>query len=289
VGAQKDKRLGLEGEDLQGMIPGLRLLRDINGGKEVHLGPSVLIIGGGNVAVDVARSAVRLGCKEVTICYRREERDMPAYSEEIEEAKKEGVRFHFLASPEKVLAERGRALGIRFRLMRMGGFNNEGRRVPEATGETLDVHADHIVTAIGQDMDPAFAGPEAEGLLDKGGYIKADGETMATGTVKVYAGGDAVNGPASVIEAIAQGKRAARSIDVRLSGCDRMDRLDPRISYSMTEPADNQERMDRREPAHLETAARRGFEEVVSCMDDGSARHEARRCFRCDLSAEGDE
>jgi NADH-quinone oxidoreductase subunit F len=292
VGAQRDKNLGLEGEDMKGVHSGLRLLREINEGKKVDLGNRVIIIGGGNVAVDVARSALRLGCEEVSICYRRTEEEMPAYIEEIADAKAEGIKFHLLIAPEKVLSKDGKAIGMVFRRNRLGGFDNVGRKKPVPTEETFEMMADSIVTAIGQEMDTGFAGGHAAKIITDKSLICADSETGATPVENLFAGGDALTGPASVIEAIGDGKRAARSIDVLLSGRDRFPELKAAgdIKYSKQVP-DNEREMARETPKHISAKERVGnFEEVVICMDEACSKREAARCFRCDLSAaEGGE
>jgi NADH-quinone oxidoreductase subunit F len=288
VGAQLDKKLGLDGEDLPGVLPGLKVLRDINSDKQVKIGKHVLIIGGGNVAVDVARTCVRLGAK-VTICYRREEQDMPAYKEEIEQCREEGVTYHFLVAPEKLIIEKGKAVGAVFRKNTMGEFDKYGRRKPVQTKETIEVKADSIIVAIGQDMDGTFAkGLETE-VLGKGKVLAGKG--LVTKDPKIFAGGDAVLGPASVIEAIGHGRQAARSIDIMLSGKDRLLELEKQNfkKYSMKAP-DNEETMPRQHSEEVGAKERScGFGEVVMCLDAKCAKKESARCLRCDLSAEEGE
>ncbi|MBI5000877.1 MAG: NADH-quinone oxidoreductase subunit NuoF [Euryarchaeota archaeon] len=289
VGAQGDRRLGLESDDKPGIVPGLNLLREINAGKVAKLGKRLIVIGGGNVAVDVARSTLRLGCEKVSICYRREEQEMPAYLGEIEAAKAEGIEFHFLVAPEKIIVEGDKAVGVLFRKNTMGDYDNWGRRQPVPTDETLEIRADTIVPAIGQDVDGAFADGFADKLIGKKALVCADGDSLATPVERIFAGGDAVTGPASAIEAIAQGKGAARSIGIALTGEDRFLELQKlnKIVYSMTPPTDNEKVMERERPKHAPAKKRAcSFEEVVQCMDEDGSRREAARCFRCDLSAE---
>ena len=291
VGAQLDKKLGLEGEDMPGVLPGLQVLRDINSDKPVAIGEKTLIIGGGNVAIDVARTAVRMGT-EVTLCYRREEQDMPAYDEEIQHCKEEGVVYHFLVSPEKLIIENGKAVGAVFRKNVMGDFIKWGRRKPESTDETIEVRADSIVVAIGQDLDGEFAKDFELKLLSESNLVIA-GDGLVTGDPKIFAGGDAVLGPASVIEAIGHGRKAARSIDMILSGEDRLAELEKQNfkDYGMEEPK-NEKILMRQSSKELDAQDRTcGFEEVVMCLDEECAKKEAFRCLRCDLSANtgGDE
>ncbi|MDD4308479.1 MAG: NADH-quinone oxidoreductase subunit NuoF [Thermoplasmata archaeon] len=292
VGAQADQSLGLEGENLPGIIHGLKLLRQANEGKNPALGKTLLVIGGGNVAVDVARTAKRMGVSKVIICYRREKDDMPAYTEECDAAWHEGIEFHFLVAPEKVIVKDGRAVGIQFRKNKMGKYDKWGRRKPERLEETIDVLADTIVTAIGQSIETDFATGFPGAITDKKGRISADKYTLATKSPKVFAGGDAVTGPSSVIGAIGQGKGAARNIDRMLSGEDHFPELKAlsKIKYGMVAPK-NEEQMVRQKPSELLAAERTcSFDEVVLCMDDECAQKEAKRCFRCDImSKEGGE
>jgi hypothetical protein len=212
---------------------------------------------------------------------------MPAYTEECDAAWVEGIEFHFLVAPEKVLVKDGRAVGVRFKKMKMGGYDKHGRRVPEPTSEAVEVHADTIVTAIGQSVDSAFAEGLAEAIVGKRGTINADKYTLATANVKIYAGGDAVTGPASVIEAIAEGKQAARNIDSMLTGKDRLAdlRKKSKIKYSMRAPK-NDKKMAREKPSELLASERAcTFNEVVMCMDQECAIKEGKRCLRCDIMA----
>jgi NADH-quinone oxidoreductase subunit F len=285
VGAQKDQRLGLDGEDLPGIVPGLKLLREANEGKKPKFGKSILVIGGGNVAVDVARTAIRLGVEKVTICYRREKDDMPAYTEECDAAWQEGIEFHFLVAPEKVIIKDGKAIGVVFRKNVMGKFDKWGRRKPEPTKETLEIKADTIVTAIGQSIDTGFAEGAEPAMLGKRGQIAVDKYSLATCNPKIFAGGDVVTGPASVIEAVGQGKDAARSIDMFLTGKDRFPQLKgkSKIKYSMKLPK-NEEKMARQKSSELLAKERAcTFDEVVLCMDEECGKKEAKRCLRCDI------
>lgn len=285
VGAQLDQKLGLEGENLPGMMPGLKFLHDVNNGVKPHIGNSIVIIGGGNVAVDVARTAKRLGCEKVTMCYRREKEDMPAYTEECDAAWEEGINFHFLVAPEKVIEKDGRAVGVVFKKMKIGNYDKWGRRTPLPTEQTIEVMADTIVTAIGQVVDQKFIDTIGHEFATSRGTIKVDKYNQRTTNLKVYAGGDAATGPASVIDAISQGKNAARSIDKMLSGEDGFIELKKKskIKYSMKLP-DNEKKMIRQKPSELLAKERVcSFDEVVQCMDARCAKKEAERCFRCDI------
>ena len=290
IGAQNDLPMNLENENLPGILNGMKLLRQMNLEEKVDLGNRLLVIGGGNVSVDVARTALRLGCEKVIIAYRREEVDMPAYPEEITEAKKEGIEFYFLLAPEKIIVEDGRAAGMVFRKMRMDEFTKWGRRKPVPVEyETVTIMADNIVTAIGQQIDIDFAGEKASDFMDYKQRIAVNQYSMQTSHPKVYAGGDAVLGPATVIEAVAHGKNAARQMDMKLMGEDRLSRLQriTHIEYSM-QPPDNQHVLPRADLLTMPARERAcNFKEVVLCLDDQCAIMEARRCLRCDIR-EGD-
>ncbi len=290
IGAQNDRSLNLENEDKPGILKGMELLDKVNKGEEIDLGDRILIVGGGNVAVDMARTANRLGCEKVIIAYRREEVDMPAYPEEIEEAKKEGIEFHFLLSPEEIIVEDGRATGMVFTKTKMGEYTKWGRRKPVPVEyEKVIFKADNIITAIGQEVDTSFAEELADELTDeRGRRVKVDPYTMETSQPKIFAGGDAVLGPATVIEAVGHGKKAAKEIDVELMGEERMEKLQSinTYEYSMEAP-DNEHYIPRAELQSTPSEERKGnFKEVIQCMDRDCAVKEAKRCLRCDISEE---
>jgi NADH-quinone oxidoreductase subunit F len=244
-----------------------------------------LVIGGGDVAIDVARTAKRIGAKEVIICYRRGMEDMPAYREGQESACMEGIEYRTLISPQMIVFEPGRAVGVVFKKMRMTGHDKNGRRIPVPTGETIEVRADTIVSAIGQVIDAEFAEAFSEGFADSSGRIQVEKYTLSTKETNVFAGGDAVTGPASVIEAVAHGKLAARSIDKFLSGKDHFPELrrKTKIRYSMKAPK-NEEKMERKRASRLHVSIHtKGFGEVVHRMGDNCASKEGKRCLRCDI------
>jgi len=215
TGAHRSLRLNLPGEKLSGVFPGVEFLRDINLGKRGEIGRKVAVIGGGNVALDVARSVIRLGCKRVEIFYRRSRQEMPAIPEEVEEAVQEGVRIHFLASPIKILGRGSKAAGMECIKMRLAEPDDTGRRRPvPIKGSNFKIEADMIIAAIGQRVDrSALKGLE----IHPDGTLQADPNTGATSIEGVFAGGDVVTGPGWAIDAIAAGKRGAKAIDQYLS------------------------------------------------------------------------
>lgn len=219
VGSQKARRMDIPGEDLPGSESGLSFLRRIGLGLDRTVPERLVVVGGGSTAFDVARSALRLGAKEVTVAYRRTEGQMSALREEIDDARDEGVKIVPLASPEEVLAKDGRVGGVRFVRRQLGDFGKDGRRrsVP-VPGSDFVIEADGVVAAVNQDVDTAFyesarMGVDARGNLDINRFTS---ETTQSG---VFAGGDVSQwGQNVVINAIADGKRAAVNIDRYLGG-----------------------------------------------------------------------
>ena len=210
TGAHRSLRLNIPGEKLKGVFPGVEFLRDLNLGKKMGLGKEVVVIGGGNVAVDVARSSFRLGVKKVSIFYRRSRKEMPAISEEVDAAVREGVKIHFLTSPLRLIGQGGRVAGMECARNRLGEPDESGRRRPIATeGSNFRVRADTIISATGQRVDPR----SLNGLqTNKDGTIWVDPDTNETSMKGFFSGGDAVTGPGWVIDAIAAGKKGADSI-----------------------------------------------------------------------------
>jgi NADPH-dependent glutamate synthase beta subunit-like oxidoreductase len=216
TGAHRSLRLNIPGKKLQGVLHGVEFLRDIHLGKKIEAGKKIAVIGGGNVAVDVARSATRLGAEEVQIFCIESREEMPAIAGEVEEAIREGVKVHTLLSPLRILGKRGKAIGVELVRLSSSRVNGEGRtQISPIRGSNFRVEADAIITAIGQ---------RVERNISKGFETNADGtlrvhpKTGETSLKGVFAGGDAVTGPGWAIDAIAAGKKGARSIDQYLSG-----------------------------------------------------------------------
>ena len=215
IGAHRSERLNIPGERLPGMFHGVEFLRDIHLGKSLKIGRRTAVIGGGNVAIDAARSAIRLGAQSVGVYYRRSRREMPAIPEEVEEAIREGVKIHFLSSPVKIIERGERAVGLECVRMRLGEPDQKGRRRPiPIEGSTYHVVADTIIAAIGQRVDRKIL----KGMdVNQDGTIRVDPKTNETSIKGVFAGGDVVTGPGWAIDAIAAGKKAAESISRYLS------------------------------------------------------------------------
>ncbi|MCX7590598.1 MAG: FAD-dependent oxidoreductase [Kiritimatiellae bacterium] len=284
VGAPLGAKLGIPGEEAEGVADGVKFLKDFNMRGVATVGQKVAVIGGGNVAVDVARTAVRLGAREVTVYYRRTREEMPAYAEEVEEAQREGVRFEFLLAPKEIVVRNGRAVGVRFARMQLGEFDRTGRRRPrEIPGEDFVVEADQIVAAIGQTLSPSDVLDGVELKLGRGNWIEADPVTGQTSVAWIFAGGDAVTGPASVVEAIAAGERAAVGIDRYLTGEDHAFwRVDRKVDTAFDPDADPVSYARAVLPMLPYKRRTKGFEVIERPMKANVAVREAKRCLRCD-------
>jgi len=281
IGAHQGAKLRIEGEDSPEVMEGVSILREINMGNKVRIGSKVAVIGGGNVAIDASRSVLRLGAKEATIIYRRTRDEMPASKEEIEEALLEGIKIEFLAAPIRIERKNG-AVELTCVRMELGAVDESGRRRPVAIeGNEFSLPFDTVIAAIGQVPEA----PEKFGLpLERGNTIQVDDDTLATTREGVFAGGDAVTGPATVIEAIAAGRRAAVSIDKYLGGSGVIDEelASPEEIETLTELEEGEKQ---RISVPTLTLSERlcSFAEVELGLGEEMAIEEARRCLRCDL------
>ena len=287
VGAHKGQKLGVPGEDAEGVYDAVTFLRQLNLGQAPDLkGKTVLVIGGGNAAVDAARSSLRLGAAGVSMLYRRTKAEMPALDEEIEEAEREGVTIRTLVAPKRVVVRAGKVAGLECVECTLGEFDKSGRRRPvPKEGSEFTVDADVVIAAIGQavDLDGLDGAAEGDGrTLVAGVTVKADPKTGATDLDGVFAGGDCVTGPDTVIQAIAAGKRAARAIDKYLGG-DGV--LFKRAEIVRKLSAEIIETETVRQPVPCVPVEKRisGFTEVELGYTAGMAQAEASRCLRCDV------
>lgn len=290
TGAHKGQKLGIPGDEAEGVVDGVTFLRNVNLNKAIKVDGKVAVIGGGNVAIDAARSALRMGAREVTILYRREKENMPAYEEEILEAEKEGVKMQTLVAPKAVMTENGKVTGIQCMRMSLGSFDTGGRRKPVSIpGSEFVLDIDTIIAAIGQLPDLDYL--NGDGIkTSKGGAIEVDLTTLSTARNGVFAAGDNVRGPASVVEAIADGKNSAMAIDKYLGGDGTLknsyrDNL-VRFKVSYDEEA-YQKESNRVEIQHLALSERyKNFKEVVLPYPVKQAVEEAKRCLHCYLREE---
>jgi NADPH-dependent glutamate synthase beta subunit-like oxidoreductase/ferredoxin/coenzyme F420-reducing hydrogenase delta subunit len=291
IGAHKDRKLGIPGEaELEGVVSAVLFLREVNQGKEPKVGKKVAVIGGGNTAVDSARSALRLGAEAVHIVYRRSREEMPAAQEEIEEAIHEGCQLAYLTSPIEILGQDGKISALKCVKNELGEPDGSGRRSPKSVaGSEFTLDVDMVITAIGQAPDSSLVAEEV-GITEGRERIIVDGPyTLVTTQPGVFAGGDAVTGPASVVEAISAGKRAALSIHDYLKG----------VSMPAIESIEAVE-TEKLSPAVIDTTRKfarcrkirlpkdkrlRGFDEVESVFSEDQAIREALRCLHCFLGA----
>jgi formate dehydrogenase major subunit len=282
IGAWSSMSMGCKGEDMEGVMGGIEFLRKATLAEPMYLGQRVLVIGGGNTAMDVARTAVRLGAEHVQLLYRRTKDEMPAEKIEIEEAEEEGVEYTFLVAPIEVIEENGRARKVRCQKMKLGAPDKSGRRSPEPIpGDEVTIEADLIVSAIGQRVN---AENVKELDITKKGTISANTNTFETSMAGVFAGGEAVTGPKIAIEAIAQGKNAAHVIDSYLKG-----EITPVANPCYIEQEDltpedfaDREKKDREQLKVLPAQTRRmSFGAISETFDEEAAVKEASRCLEC--------
>jgi indolepyruvate ferredoxin oxidoreductase alpha subunit len=285
VGAQKGRSLGIENDHAAGVIDGTEFLYKINTGEKVNAQEKVVVVGGGNVAIDCARTCVRLGFKDVNVVYRRSRAEMPAIAEEITEAEHEGVKLTLLSGPNKVVVKGGKVAGLECLKMKLGEPDASGRRRPvPVTGSEFVIETGLIIAAVGEEPELAFmAGDAAKAVAN--GYIKADPVTLETGVKGVFGGGDAVTGAATVIQAMAAGRKAAKSIDKYFKGEPLNVGREGEQVYESKLIVDTWGIAE--EPRSvmpvLPVAQRKGnFKEVETGLTKEKAVAEAQRCLSCD-------
>ncbi len=280
IGAHQGLRIGVEGEDSPRVLESADFLREASLGKKIEVGKKVAVIGGGNVAIDAARTALRLGAEEVNIIYRRTQAEMPASREEIKEALEEGVQIHYLAAPSKIFSRNG-TVELESIRMELGVMDTSGRRRPEPIeGSEFIMSFDTIIAAIGQRPEI----PQEFNLaVGRGNVIKVDPDTLATSREGVFAGGDTITGPASVIEAIADGRQAAISIDKYLDGSGNIDEVLAPLEETVAPVEEGEEKWRPEMPALPVEQRTKDFRQVEVGYTDEMAIEEAERCLRCDL------
>jgi NADPH-dependent glutamate synthase beta subunit-like oxidoreductase/Pyruvate/2-oxoacid:ferredoxin oxidoreductase delta subunit len=302
VGAHWAKGLGIEGEKLQGVIGGIDFLRDLNMGREMRLGAKVAVVGGGNTAIDCARSACRLGAREVVLVYRRALEHMPAIPEEVKAAQEEGIRIQTLASPLRILGRAGRVSALECARLEPGPEDETGRPRPvPVPGASFTLALDTLIVATGQVPETKFL----EGLIvvDQLGMIHTPHQTPATSLQGVFAGGDGAGGRAFVADAIASGKMGALAISCFLEGKDlgqefQRLRIGTASAFSFKAlldpqgPAPDLKSVVQKEQINTLCFPRApreanpqgpgvGFQEVVGGLDLARFEAEAGRCFKC--------
>lgn len=289
VGAQKGKRLEIPGEEgTADVMDCLVFLKNVNAGDLRSPGKKVAVIGGGNSAIDAVRTAKRLS-PEASIVYRRTREEMPALPWEVEEAEHEGVQFHFLSAPVRILTENGKVKALECVKMKLGKPDSSGRRRPEPIPNSeFTIETDCIITAISQEPDLKFLGENHRLEVTKSGMLAVN-ETLMTNKEGVFAGGDVTLGPSTVIECIAQGHTAAKSIDRFIRG---EDIKEPKkkvwvtlLDSEFVSREENYDAVPRQKMQMLPAVDREGtFNLVELGLAESQAEIEASRCLKCDLS-----
>ncbi|HQP35770.1 MAG TPA: NADH-quinone oxidoreductase subunit NuoF [Polyangiaceae bacterium] len=285
IGAPHGWTLDIPGDKSVGVVDSMKFLRDYNDTGKAEVGKKVVVIGGGNAAIDAARTAVRLGSESVTILYRRTRDEMPAWEEEVEEAEREGVRIKFLVAPVEVLAKDGKVAGVKCNQMALGPYDKSGRRRPVKSGQPDFVQeADMVISAIGQSLDAqAIGGSDVTLKRTSSEFVETDPRTGQTSVEWVFAGGDAAAGPSSVTESAAFGERAAAGMDKFLTGEDHAFWRTYQDVDTFFDPDADPNMVPRANVRMVPVEKRRhSFVEVETSWSKSEALREATRCLRCD-------
>ena len=288
IGAQKAAKLRIPGEELAGVYGGVDFLRAVNLGQETHIGKRCAVIGGGNVAMDVCRSAVRLGADETYVLYRRSEAELPADPEEVKEAMEEGVQFRFLSAPAEIIGENGKVKALKVEIMELGEPDAKGRRKPVGTGKFETIEVTSVIGAIGQRVDLGRIAPEAM-AFNRNGTVQADGVTYQTAQPDIFAGGDVVTGPKFAIDAIAAGREGAISLHRYVhEGQSLTLARDPREFYELDKsnavlPIDCFDAPARQTVAHDASKAKTFSNDRIT-FTEAQVKAEASRCLGCGVS-----
>ena len=287
IGAPESFGLGIMGEDADGVVMALPFLREYNIRGSVPVGKKVVVVGGGNAAIDAARTALRLGAEAVTVLYRRSQEEMPAYAEEVREAIYEGIKLMPLTHPVEILkAQDGKVTGVRCMTMKLGDYDRSGRRSPTADGaDQFTLEADQVIGAIGQTLQAGklFELKDAEIKMTQNKFVYADSVTGQTSVPGIYAGGDAASGPWSVVAAIGAGERAAVGIDQFLTGEDHAFWREEKVVDTDFDPDVDPVPYPRESVRSIPVEKRKhNFDEVELSWNENVAQRQAKRCLRCD-------
>ena len=282
IGAWIGSKIGVNGEDLDGVLSGIEFLEEVGLGKTPKMGKKVAVCGGGNVAMDACRTAVRLGAEEVYVVYRRTRAEMPAEDIEIEEAIEEGVIFKFLTNPAEIIGENGKVKTIKLQVMELGEPDASGRRAPVPVKDKFEyLDVDNVIQAIGQKVDPTgFNGLE----LNKKGIISADEGLFSTSIPGVFAAGDAVNKGAGIaVAAIGEAHKASNAMDLYLRGLEIPYKAPFYSEREVTEEMyEDEEIIHREKISHMKPDERKHtFKEMNYGYTEEQARAEAKRCLEC--------
>ncbi|MEK6728097.1 MAG: FAD-dependent oxidoreductase [Candidatus Omnitrophota bacterium] len=284
VGASESRRLKIEGEDLKGVYNAIDILQKVSLGEKLDLGKRVIVIGGGDTAIDTARAMLRLGCNEVRIAYRRTRDEMPAIPEEVVAAEKEGIKIDFLTAPVKIEGSNGRATSLLCTKMRLGQPDESGRPQPvQIKGSEYLISTDSIIVATGQYSDINFLPKELS--ISTAGTIIVDTQDMVTNIPGIFAGGDVVSGPDILVKALGMGRRASIAIDRYLRG-EELSRISFYPSEKRVEevPIGIIDREDRVKSRFRPIEERiKDFKEVEEVFTENMAVREAKRCLSCGI------
>ena len=285
IGAQKSAPLGIPGEALKGVYGGVDFMREVNLDKHPEIGKKCAVIGGGNVAMDVCRSAVRLGADETYIIYRRSEAEMPADKAEVAEAREEGVQFRFLCAPVEIIGDGEKVTGLKVELMELGEADEKGRRKPVGTGKFETIEVDSVISAVGQKVDLGGIAPEGM-TFNKNGTIIADPVTLQTAQSDIFVGGDALTGPKFAIDAIAAGREAAESLHRYVHPGQSLTLARNRRQFielnkdDVVIPVESFDNSSRQVPG-LDAAKAKSFANARLTFTEEQVKKEASRCLGC--------
>ena len=287
IGAQKSSKLNIPGEELQGVFGGVDFLREVNLGNKPEVGKKCAVIGGGNVAMDVCRTALRLGA-ETYVVYRRGEEEMPADKEEVAEAKEEGVKFCFLNAPVEVLGTDGKVCGLKVELMELGEPDEKGRRAPVGTGKFETIEVDSVIAAVGQAIDWGTLDVGAL-VTGKKGNAVANSVTYQTAQNDIFVGGDVYTGPKFAIDAIAAGREGAESLHRFVNDGQSLTvgrNLREFYELNKDELVFGIDSFDRpaRQPILHDAKKARSFEHDRLTFTEEQVKTEASRCLGCGVS-----
>jgi NADPH-dependent glutamate synthase beta subunit-like oxidoreductase len=286
IGAHRGMKLNIPGEELQGVYPGIAFLSDVNTMGDVKVGKRVAIIGGGNVAIDAARTALRLGAEEAFILYRRSRPEMPAREEEVAAAEDEGVKIHYLVAPVEIMGRDGEVAAIECTHVKLGAVDDSGRRRPIAIpGSEFLMDADMVIPAVGESPDLTLLPVGGKFNIAARGTLEVDPGNLATGVPGVFAGGDVVTGPATVIQAIAAGRKGALFIDRYLRGESLAYKKESPMTVNIEDEDVAGVRKQSRQlmPALPVKERIHSFNEVELGLTKKAAIIEASRCLQCGM------
>jgi heterodisulfide reductase subunit A len=294
IGAHRSLKLGISGEeDFEDVLDAVDFLREVNLGDRQKPGNRVVVIGGGNVAIDAARGALRLGCEQVDIVYRRSREEMPAYPEEIEGALSEGVKIHYLTAPVRIVGKNGKVTGFECLRTELGPPDESGRRRPvPVEGSEFIIDCDAVIPAIGQQPDVDWTVDHTDIEVTRRNTLVVSPSTMQTAIPDVFGAGDAVSGPATVIEAVAAGHKAAEAMHLYINGED-LDLFAEELAAKEPPGQEWQEipedalpepraHLDHRDPQESASS----FDEVALGFSEDEAQREASRCINCGICCE---